>query len=700
MKRIISILLIFCLLLTTGCAGSNSGTVPKNKELDIKEISVDSAEYSYAVENLELPQNVWFSQSNIVSIENKIYLLGSFMESNFLFSINSDGSEAKLLASCDDGSEQWYAYCAMGGKLYVLDSIGNQIIEFTSNGVKLRYISLPEGTAVSDMAGGKETIFVLDGGKVSALKISEENEAELAYAIRVSDSASIGQSSDGSVFVAWLDGETQAISTIDEENKGWGKTCYLGSRCRIIGIGTKWELYLQIDATLYGFNFSTETIKKLLAFSDSGLLSNGVIYEVEDGQLIYTGTSGNEASPLLMLKQVNVTEKNEKLMMATLVELPYLIKDAVLTWNQAHPECQIEIRDYSQYTTDENSCGAELQLMTDVASGNIPDLYNLSDNCGEILNPALLVRRNLLEDLYPYIDSDKELSKDDFFSGPLSALEINDGLYQMVPGFMLLTTSAAAQDVGVPESWTYDRLERAVAENDYYQYLFDTEYSRDEWLRLAVLASGEKLVDWTHAQCFFDSEYFIRLLKIAANRPEKVDITGTYVDERIQNSHALLYMLFIRNVYEAEILADAYGDGKYAFVGFPEIGSILVPELSMGMSAQSVHKEQCWQFLREFLLQNNACTNYLPLRRNAARQQLRNEVELLKESGSDYADREQAMEALLSELEKTDSLYGIDTQLWCVIQDEVNKFYAGRCTAEETAKAIQSRATIYMAEQS
>ncbi len=700
MKKITAVLLIFCLLLTTGCAGSNSGAVPQNKELDIKEISVDSAEYSYAVENLELPQNVWFSQSNIVSIEKKIYLLGNFLESNYLFSINSDGSEAKLLASCEDGSEQWYAYCTMGGKLYVLDSISNQLIEFTPDGTKLRYISLPEGTTATGMAGGKETIFVLNSGKVSALKIGEKSEAELAYTISASDSASIGQSSDGSVFVAWLDGETQAISTIDEENRGWGKTCYLDSYCRIIGIGTKWELYLQIDAALYGFNFSTETIKKLLAFSDSGLLSNGVVYEVEEGKLIYTGTSSNEVSPLLMLKPVNVTEENEKVTMATLVELPYLIKEAVLTWNQEHPECQIEIKDYSQYTTDENSRGAELQLMMDIASGNIPDLYNLSDYYGEILNAALLVRKNLLEDLYPYIDSDQELSRDDFFSGPLSALEINGGLYQIVPGFMLLTTSAATQDVGAPENWTYDRLERVVAKNDYYQYLFDTEYSRDEWLRLMVSASGERLVDWTHAQCFFDSEYFVRLLKIAANRPEEIDITGTYVDERIQNSHALLYMLFIRNVYEAEIVADAYGDGKYAFVGLPEIGSVLAPELSIGMSFQSAHKEQCWQFLREFLLRDNAYTYYLPLRRDVARQQMQNEVEALKENDDEYASRERAMEALLSELENTDSLYGIDTQLWSVIQDEVNKFYAGRCTAEETAKAIQSRAKIYIAEQS
>ncbi len=379
MKKITAIVLSLCLLFTAGCAGNNSGAVPNKEELDVREISTGSSAFAYAVETLDFPQNIWFIQSNIVSIENKLYLLGNFLEGNYLFSMNSDGTEPKLLASCEDGSEQWYACCAMGGKLYVMDTINNQLIEFSSDGTKLRCIALPEEAAAGDIAGGTDTIFVMNEGKVSALRLREENKAELAYTIKAPTAVSIAKNENGIVFVAWRDGETQAISTIDEENRAWGETHYLSSACSIIGTGTEWELYLCIGTTMYGYNFSTENIQKLLTFSDSGLSSTGVVYEAGDGKLIYTGQNGVEASPPLLLKPVEITDENVKLTLATLVSLDSWLRDAVLAWNQAHPECLIEIKDYSAYTTDENPYGAQLQLMADIAAGNIPAHYNMTD---------------------------------------------------------------------------------------------------------------------------------------------------------------------------------------------------------------------------------------------------------------------------------------------------------------------------------
>ena len=717
MKKITAIVLILCLLLTAGCAGKDSGIVPDKEKLDVREISTGSSAFAYAAETLGFPQNVWFSQSNIVSIENKLYLLGNFLQGNFLeddllegnflqgnylFRMNSDGTEAKLLASCEDGSEQWYACCAMGGKLYVMDVINNQLIEFGSDGTRLRCIALPEEVAAGYIAGGADTIFALEEGKVSALKLGEENKAELAYTIKAPTALSIAQNANGTVFVAWKDGETQAISTIDEENRTWGETRYLSSACSIIGVGTEWELYLCMGAAMYGYNFSTENIQKLLTFSDSGLGSSGVVYEAGEGKLIYTGQNGVAPTPPLQLKPVEITDENMRLTMATLVPLTFGgLKDAVLAWNQAHPECPIEVKDYSAYTTGENPNGAQQQLMLDIAAGNIPDLYNMTDDFGEILNASLLARRGLLEDLYPYIDSDPELSRDDFFSGPLSALEINGGLYQLVPGFTLVTTMAAAQDVGAPENWTYEDLERIVAESDYYQYLFsNSDYSRDEWLEVMAMSSGKKLIDWSAGQCSFDSAYFIHLLELAAAWPEKTDTGGGNVATIIQNSHALLYITFARGMINAAAAPLAYGEDNFVFVGLPEIGGVLSPEMSLGMSAQSFYKEQCWQFLREFLLQDCPYTfSGIPLRRDGARQELLDEVESWKNDPIEHPGREQAMEDLITAMENAGSLYQKDTQLWSIIQEEANKLYAGRTTAEETAKAIQSRASIYLAEQ-
>ena len=44
-------------------------------------------------------------------------------------------------------------------------------------------------------------------------------------------------------------------------------------------------------------------------------------------------------------------------------------------------------------------------------------------------------------------------------------------------------------------------------------------------------------------------------------------------------------------------------------------------------------------------------------------------------------------------------LYRHDDAVWEIVQAEANRYFAGQISAEECAKAIQSRASIYIAEQ-
>lgn len=691
----IAILLIICLLLTSGCAGNNSGAV-SDKVTNVKDIAAASVEQAYAVEEMTFPQQIWFSNSNIVRNERKIYLLGSFLEKSFLYNMDTDGSNTQLFASCDDGSELWYSYCADETMIYIYDAANNCLIKYSNDGKRQGCITLPEDITADKIAAAKGKIYTLGDGKLSCLKINGE-KAEADYVLKVSKQASFGVNDD-EIIVAWQDGDRQAISKLDDANKGWEATHYLDTFCTIMGTGSEWELYLNIGNALYGYDFSSANIKKLISFSEIGLLSNGAICEIGDGKLLYTGTPGNEAAKPVIIKSVAITGESVKLTLATIGQLHPAISKAILAWNQSHPDSSVEIRDYSMYNTDSDLRGGEYKLIADIAAGDGPDIFNLSD-FGTTMNASLLARRGLLQDLYPFIEQDYELSKDDFLSGPLQSLEINNELCQITPGFLLLTTTAQSKDVGHPENWSYNQLEKVVAENDYYQYLFDNTYARDDWLEIIVAGSGVKLVDWTNAQCYFDSEYFIRLLKMASLRSREADITGGSEVELVQNSNALLYMQTFRDVWEAGTVADIYGKGNYAFVGIPEIGHIMVPELSIGMSAQSAHKEQCWQFMREFLLKDSPYTSGIPLRRDGAKQQMLDELEAMKEYPVEHPGRAEAMQDFLTVLENVNTLYQSDAPLWSIINEEVNKFYAGRNTAEETAKAIQSRASIYLAEQ-
>ena len=691
-----AILLILCLLLTTGCAGNNSGAV-SDKVTNVKDITVASAEQTYAVEEMDFPQKIWFQNSNIVRNEGKIYLLGDFLGKSFLYRLDADGSNAQLFVSCDDKNESWRSYCADGSMIYIYDTTNNCLIQYSSEGERLDGITLPEDITADKITAANGKIYALGDGELSCLKLNGE-KAEVDYTLKVSEPASFGANDDGEIIVAWRNGDKQVISKVDDANKSLGETQALDVNCTIIGLGAEWEIYLNIGNALYGYDFGSGSIKKLLSFLDIGLLGNGRICEIGGGNLLYTGAPGQEAAKPFIIKPVAIAEENVKLILATLGELHPRITKAILSWNQSHPNSPVEVRDYSAYNTGSDLRGGEYKLIADIAAGDGPDLFNLSD-FGTTMNASLLARRNLLQDLYPFIEQDNELSKDDFLPGPLQSLEVNGELCQITPGFLLLTAIAPSKDVGNPENWNYSYLENVVAESDYYQYLFDNTYVRDDWLEIMSVGSGAKLVDWANAQCYFDSEYFIRLLKMASLRSSETEITGGSEEEFVQNSHALLYMLTFRNVWEAGAIAEIYGKNNYAFVGLPEIGHIVVPELSIGMSAQSEHKELCWQFMREFLLKDSPYTSGIPLRRDGAEQQMLNELEAMKEYTEERPVRAEAMQDFLTVLENANTLYQSDAPLWSIINDETAKFYAGQNTAEETAKAIQSRASIYLAEQ-
>lgn len=690
MKKISVLFLIICILFVSGCATADSEV--HNEILNIAQISDAPLQQRYSIEYTDFPQSIWFSSSNIASLDNKVFLLGNYMDSSYLYCFTADSLIPTLLASCEDGSEQWYAYCSLTDKLYVLDVINNQLIELDSTGERLRCVALPDDMFVYDIASDGKHIFALSNGMIVALEPDNGNAVKQMFSIKVSSYASIANNSDGRVFVAWKDGEVQAISEIDVDRQRLQEASYFSSDCTIAGVGHEWEVYLRIGGGLYGYNLSNKNIQKLLSFSELGLKSDGVVYELGDNNFLYTGTFGEIASVPIVLKPTEKTGDNITLVLATIGELPYAEEKAVRAWNQLHPECIIEVKDYN---SNSDVRAAEYQLVGDIGSGKGPDLFNLSEPI-----TGRLIRRGLLENLYPYIDNDPELSRSDFVSGPLSALEVNGTLPQIAPGFSLLTTIAAKKDVGDMPDFSYKNLSQLVDTSAYYQSIFDMGYSKDQWLRIMVASSGDKLVDWSESQCSFDSEYFKNLLSLSASRTEQTSFSGGSISNIIEASHSVLYMLVLNDIWQAAIADDAYGAGNYVYVGIPEVGNVISPEIDIGMSIQSPNKEECWQFIREFLLRESPYVTEIPLRRDGVRQRMIKEMEDMKEYSAQHPSREEAMEHLISVIENTDILYQNDTDLWSIIQSEANKFYAGQNTVDKTVQVIQSRASLYLSEQS
>src|SRR5699024_7684674 len=86
-------------------------------------------------------------------------------------------------------------------------------------------------------------------------------------------------------------------------------------------------------------------------------------------------------------------------------------------------------------------------------SGKAPDILVVDG-----LPVEQYAARGLLEDLYTYLDSDGELSRDSLFQSILSALEIDGKLYTAAPSFNLQTLVGRASVVGSEPGWTVREL--------------------------------------------------------------------------------------------------------------------------------------------------------------------------------------------------------------------------------------------------
>lgn len=708
MKKTVTYILTMCLLLVTGCTG-NSGAA-SGKAVDVNEITVMSSEKLYEVEKIDAPDNVHFTSAPTLSGE-RVYIIGQDTDNYYLYSLAANGSNAVRLASAPISTELWRAVCTIGERLYVLDGANNTIIELDKNGELVSRFTLPSDLAPMYLAAADSMLYVV--GLDNVVAFSPENIGEMVYSIGISTGATIGKLPDGRVALCQNKDGVASIAVLDDAAKGFAEEKSLSTTFAIVGSGDD-GLILQNASALYSFDFTSAALTKLFDLSLLGLQQGGYIWPTGNEQYIYTGSAIDTEAKLYLIKPASTDQlaQNEgsepvTLTLATVGELPIVLDKFVLGWNQEHPECRIEIKDYSAYNSNSDDRAAEMRLVADIGSGNAPDLYNFSYGDGAMLNADVYTRRGLLENLYPYIDKDTEIDRSDFLPGPLSAQETNGALYSVAPCFYFSTCIAALNLVGDSENWTYENLETVAAENGLS--LFNKDISREKWLDFAICTSGKKLVNWENVSCYFDSPYFVRMLELAYNMPADSTVLGGTAYRLVQESGALLFVSEGYGDFScSSIPAWAYGENNYAYVGMPETGNSVVPYTRIGISSQSAHKEACWRVVRELLLpgtdEKYGYAGFeIPLRQDDSKTAIERELKQAQaraeQSGSTSPIQRKQMEYMLEVISETDNLYQQDVTLWSIVNEEFQRYLNGKSDAQDTAASIQSRVSIYLAEQ-
>lgn len=373
--------------------------------------------------------------------------------------------------------------------------------------------------------------------------------------------------------------------------------------------------------------------------------------------------------------------------------------DAIVRFNNTDPEYRIEIRPIVY------SGEAELnRLLIELATADDIDLLDTS------FLPESAQSTGLLEDMLPYLDADDSISREDFVAPLLNAMLKKGHLYAYTTKFTMLTILTAPENFPGRENWTVENIQNLMAEHTEALPIVHW-MDKDMQKKIFTWAASAEFVDWDNASCSFDGPTFLHWLELLQTLPAG----GEYVDA------PKLMMLSYDLATEAGIQArDAMGEG-YVAAGFPETagtGSYFLPlgtsldewryplgvNTQLGMMAAGGHKEGAWRFVRT-LMQGEEETNVMygiPAFKAAFERALEGSIRKVSFVGNENTDLFNAQDAelLRQQVYHSQKAAHLDQAVVTLIGNELDAFLAGQKTAENAARQIQSRVSIYLAEQS
>lgn len=392
------------------------------------------------------------------------------------------------------------------------------------------------------------------------------------------------------------------------------------------------------------------------------------------------------------------------------------LRQAVERFNLANTELRVKLLDYSDAAAAEAGFASGIDMLSrQLIRGEGPDVVLLRT----AMDTGGLLNKGIFADLYPYIDADPELSRDDLIANVLAACELDGELSLFAPAFGIVTAVGSRQKLGDGMGWTVEEFAAATAG------MTTPYYGRSRsillWNQLQI--NSDRFIDYTAMEARLEDPAFIRLLEDSSRYPADVDFSDN-VKQMMDNGETLLYIVSMSNLNMIPVL-EYYFDGPFVYKGFPtedgSVGSMFSAQYQVGIRDNSPNRDAAWAFVRTLLLPEfqdslTEITPYqLPLRRDSMQKLLEKEkgvrrygsipqgvaVPLTKEQ-SDYFNRsitQEEIDAFLALIGATDTLLRSDYSAYSIVTEEAQAYYDGMRTAAEATAIMQNRVQTYLDEQ-
>lgn len=537
---------------------------------------------------------------------------------------------------------------------------------------------------------------------------------------------------DGRVFLLHYQKNGMCLQHVDHEKKALGEVLAEPltdpSGNYLFGKAEETDLIFSKENQLFTYRFGDAEPTEILQWTDCNIDSSAInsFTQQENGNiLVLSLTYGEEGSTLhvVTLRREKGSEiKEKKVLTYGTLNLDQNIKEQIIIFNKNNPDYRIEIKEYLTEYTEESFEQAINQMNAEIMSGNGPDLMDLSNG-----NFSMYAAKGVLEDLYPYIDKDQELSREDFLENIRKTFEAEGKLYTLPPSFVVHTATVKASHVNGKNSITMEELidlmERMPEEAELYEYA-----NKSSVLYFVTCMNMSEYLDWNTGECRFDSEDFIRAMEFANRFPVefKQQEYEMSTAERIREDQLVMLNNGISSVQEYQMFRGMFGE-PISFVGYPgnkENGSLIMPTLMTGINSRSEYKDGAWEFLRQTLTKEyqESVENFsgygFPVMKSGLealfRRDMEEEYEVLPDGTKEkrpkttwgyddfelkiYAATEEEIATVRDLLTSMDTLYQYDQQVMRIINEETEAFFAGQKPVEHVADIIQNRIQIYVNE--
>lgn len=542
----------------------------------------------------------------------------------------------------------------------------------------------------------------------------------------------MGTLPDGKLGVFVIGLNSAAVKVLDYEKKEWGDS-YQNDR---FGLSLSFTdpgesgLYFYDSKELYSYDPVTEEIEVVADWFYNDIYPEYIVsISVRKNELYMilcdydAGAGGNE---MVVLKQVEAKPIGDKQVITLgTIELSSGLRGCVTNFNKKSDNYRVEIIEYSEGTS---YAAGVVRFNNEIIAGRIPDIINITDGTEEFY-----AAKGIFEDLNPYLDGEKGINREDYFSNVLSAMETNGKLYFLSPDFYIDTIAGKTEVVGEGYNWTMEDMKALEETRKEGVKLFSDE-TKSGILNIYLRYNMAQFFDLNSGFCEFDNEVFRGILEFANCFPSVSSIEDADLDwERARNGELLLMKSKIMGISDYQLYHNIF-DADISFVGYPsefESGSVAKGGMvTVAMNAESKNKEGAWVFIRSFLEEDyqNKYIDFFPLLVTAFEQAA--DVAMLstirtnengervnggesivvsmststplgevKVFGVDlYPAKEEEIIAIRGLIESIDRMERFDETVLSIISEEAGAYFNGQKSVDEVVAIIQSRANIYMNE--